>query len=83
MTERGEQVMPTATSGATRMPRRPVTSDAALLSARVTLLPISAVRNVAWERENIDEQHWIVPVLQELEIPEGLPLRATESHRSE
>ena len=47
-TPMGEQVRPTMTSGPTTIPRRPMMSAASGLWADVTLLPISAVRKVAW-----------------------------------
>ena len=52
--EREEQVRPTVTVGPTTIPRRPMMSAATGLLACVTLLPISAVRKVAWGEKKID-----------------------------
>ena len=52
-TATGEQVRPTMTLGPTTIPRRPMMSAASGSLACVTLLPISAVRKVAWGGERL------------------------------
>ena len=78
--EMGEQVRPTSLVGSLMtIPKRPRRSFAIGSVDGTTLLPTFAVRKVAWKAKEIDEQHRIGPVLQEL-IPEGFPLFATVSH---